>query len=103
MTVIRIEDAEYEYDHLSEVAKARLGDVQFCDREHEYLRAQLAVIETARYAYFNALKEALGATPRIQPAPTAREHAFHVLPQPNTARAASPSDTAEKWKGFYSK
>jgi hypothetical protein len=46
-------------DKLSEEAKNQLVSLQFVDQELQKLNAQAAVLQTARMAYAEALKEAL--------------------------------------------
>jgi hypothetical protein len=62
MTMITIDDNNYNIDTLSDDAKAQLQSVQFCDAELQRLSAQTAVAQTARSAYAKALKLALPAT-----------------------------------------
>ena len=59
MTVIKIDEKDYELDSLSEEAKSQLAMLQFVDAELQRASAQTAVLQTARIAYSNALKEAL--------------------------------------------
>ncbi|MEI8236153.1 MAG: DUF6447 family protein [Methylococcaceae bacterium] len=59
MTTVTIDDKEYDLDQLSEEAKNQLVSLQFVDQELQRLNAQAAVLQTARLAYANALKEAL--------------------------------------------
>ncbi len=59
MPLITIDDKQYELDLLSSDAKGQLGSLQFVDAEIARLQAQLAVYQTARVAYSNALKNAL--------------------------------------------
>ncbi len=59
MPTIKIDEKEYDLDYLSDNAKAQLANIQFVDAEIQRLRARIAVFETARMAYSNALKEAL--------------------------------------------
>ena len=61
MTTIKIDDKEYDFDKLSEEAKAQLVSMQFCDQELQRLQSQLAAIQTARQAYARALQTALAA------------------------------------------
>lgn len=63
MAKITIDNTEYEFDSLSDEAKAQLSSLQFVDAEMERLKAQMAVLQTARMSYSRALKEAL---PTIQ-------------------------------------
>jgi hypothetical protein len=61
MSLITIDDKNYEFDDFSDDAKAQLQSLQFCDAELQRLTAQTAVLQTARIAYANALKLALPA------------------------------------------
>ncbi|NJD38484.1 MAG: hypothetical protein FIA89_09230 [Geobacter sp.] len=57
--MITIDERQYELDLLSSTAKEQLASLQFVDAEIQKLQAQLAVYQTARVAYSNALKAAL--------------------------------------------
>jgi len=59
MPTIKIDEKEYELDSLSSQAKEQLASVQFVDAELQRIQAQTAVLQTARLAYSNALKEVL--------------------------------------------
>lgn len=59
MTTVRIDNQDYELETLSDEAKNQLVSLQFVDAELQRLNAQIAVFQTARLAYANALKEAL--------------------------------------------
>jgi hypothetical protein len=61
MSLITIDEKNYEFDNFSDDAKAQLQSLQFCDAEMQRLTAQNAVLQTARMAYANALKLALPA------------------------------------------
>lgn len=61
MPIIAIDEKEYELEQLSEEAKNQLASLQFVDAELQRLNAQIAVYQTARMAYANALKEVLPA------------------------------------------
>ena len=61
MTVISIDNKQYEYDTLSNDAKAQLANIQFVDSELARLQAKAAALQTARMAYSRALSEALPA------------------------------------------
>ena len=56
---ITIDDKEYDFDALSNDAKAQLVSMQFCDQELARLQAQTAALQTARMAYAKALQELL--------------------------------------------
>ncbi|MDI3489992.1 MAG: hypothetical protein PWP11_1269 [Thauera sp.] len=59
MPIIKIDNVEYDFDTLSDDAKARLASIQFVDQELARLRAQVAAMQTARNFYVNVLKAAL--------------------------------------------
>ena len=61
MPTIKIDEKEYDLDHLSDEAKAQLASLQFVDAELQRLNARAAVLQTARIAYSKALNEALAA------------------------------------------
>ena len=63
MPIIKIDDKDYDFDQLSDNAKAQLASLQFVDAELQRLAAQTAVLQTARLAYAKALGEALPANP----------------------------------------
>ena len=50
MTTITIDNKEYDFDKLSDEAKAQLVSLQFCDQELQRLQAQAAAYQTARMA-----------------------------------------------------
>lgn len=59
MTTITIDNQNYELETLSDEAKNQLVSLQFVDAELQRLNAQIAVYQTARLAYADALKKAL--------------------------------------------
>ena len=59
MATIKIDDKDYDLDTVSDDAKAQLASLQFVDAELLRIQAQAAVLQTARFAYANALKAAL--------------------------------------------
>ena len=61
MPTIRIDNTDYELDSLSNEAKAQLQMLQATDQEIARLNFQLAIAQTARSAYSQALKAALPA------------------------------------------
>ena len=63
MTIIKIDNVDYDTDKLSEEAQAQLVSLQFCDQELARLQAQSAAYQTARMAYAKALQAALPAAP----------------------------------------
>jgi cell division protein ZapA (FtsZ GTPase activity inhibitor) len=60
---ITIDNQEYDLNQLSDEAKAQLQSLQFVDAELARLKAQSAVLQTARIAYSRALQTALPALP----------------------------------------
>ena len=56
---ITINDKEYILDDLSDAAKAQLGSLQLTDQEIVRLQQQLAIAQTARNAYEQALNAEL--------------------------------------------
>ena len=59
MPTIRIDNTEYDLDSLSNEAKAQLQMLQVTDQEIARLNVQLAIAQTARSAYSQALQSAL--------------------------------------------
>jgi len=55
MSTITIDGVEYAEDALSNEAKAELGSMQVCDQRIATLQTDLAIAQTARNAYANAL------------------------------------------------
>jgi len=62
MPAITIDNKEYDVDNLSAESKAQLQNIQFVDAELQRLQSQITVFQTARAAYFNALRQALAAS-----------------------------------------
>ena len=60
MSIIRIDEVEYESDLLTEEAKAQLLSVQQTDQRILELQRDLAIAQTARASYATALRELLG-------------------------------------------
>lgn len=59
MSTIIIDNTEYQMDQLSDNAKALINNLRFTDSEIARLQAQVAVAQTARATYANALKAEL--------------------------------------------
>ena len=59
MTTITIDGKEYEYETLSDKAKAQLTSMQFVDNELARLQAQASVLQTARMAYSKEVQNEL--------------------------------------------
>lgn len=58
---VTVDGKDYPLDSLSEAAAAQLLSLQAVDRRIENLQEELAILQTARIAYGNALKTALEA------------------------------------------
>lgn len=56
---ITIDGAEYDLDNLSDNSKAQIASIQFVDAQIQNLNNELAVADTARMAYTNALQAEL--------------------------------------------
>ena len=61
MVSVTIDGKEYDADKLSDNVKAQLLSLQAVDRRMENLQEELAILQTARIAYGNALKTELDA------------------------------------------
>ena len=61
MAKLTIDGKEYDTDNLSEDAKKQLMSLQICDQRIQTLQRDLAITQTARIAYADALKAALPA------------------------------------------
>ena len=59
MPSIKIDNKDYDTDTLSTEAKQQLQMLSITEQEIKRLQAQLAIAQTARIAYANALKGAL--------------------------------------------
>lgn len=55
MSTITINDKEYKLEDLSEEAKAQITSIQVVDQKMADLNTQLAIMQTARNAYAQAL------------------------------------------------
>jgi hypothetical protein len=53
---ITIDGKEYALENLSEAAKGQLTNVQLVDQKIAQLQQELAIMQTARNAYANALQ-----------------------------------------------
>jgi len=56
---ITIDNTDYDLDTLSDAAKAQIANLQTVDRRIAGLQEELAIHQTARIAYANALKAQL--------------------------------------------
>jgi prefoldin subunit 5 len=59
MQTLKIDNKEYDLDTLSDECKAQLASIQFVDQELSRLQAQIAVLQTAKSTYAQALKSSL--------------------------------------------
>jgi hypothetical protein len=59
MPTIKIDNKEYDLDTLSHECKAQLSSIQFVEQELVRLQAKAAALQTAKAAYFQALKSSL--------------------------------------------
>ena len=60
MPSITIDNQTYDFESLSEDAKAQIASIQFVDAELQRLQAKAAALQTASSAYASALSELLG-------------------------------------------
>ena len=56
---VTMDGKEYDYDTLSDAAKAQIANIQITDTEIAQLQARLGITQTARTVYLNALKAEL--------------------------------------------
>ncbi|GAB4256080.1 MAG: hypothetical protein Kow0065_04610 [Methylomicrobium sp.] len=56
---VTIEGVEYQMSDLNDTAKSQLTNIRITDQEIARLQQQLAITQTARAAYFSALKQEL--------------------------------------------
>ena len=61
MAKVTIDDVEYETNDLSEKAQNTIRSLQFVEERLQQRRNELAVADTARIAYLEALKKKLSA------------------------------------------
>ena len=59
MAKIKIDDIEYDTDDMSDNAKAQVASLQFNEAHMNRLRNELAIADTAKIAYVNALTREL--------------------------------------------
>jgi len=59
MSTITIDNKEYKLADLSDEAKAQIGSIQVVDQKIADLNSQLAIMQTARNAYSQALTSLL--------------------------------------------
>lgn len=56
---LTIDGTEYKLEDFSTAAQQQLTNLRMCDQEIQRLKRQLAIAQTARAAYANALKSEL--------------------------------------------
>ena len=59
MPKITVEGIEYNTEDLTDNGKAQVASLQFLEVQMNKLKSEIAVYQTARNAYINALKEEL--------------------------------------------
>ena len=59
MPSVTIDDKEYNLEDLSEGARSQLASLRVTDQKIAQLQTELAIVQTARMAYANALKSEL--------------------------------------------
>jgi hypothetical protein len=59
MAMLTIDGKEYDTEQLSDAAKAQLTNVQLVDQKIAQLQQELAIMQTARNAYVQALQAEL--------------------------------------------
>ena len=59
MPKITIDEIEYNTEDLSDNGKAQLASLQFLEVQMQKLKSEIAVYQTARISYVNALKAEL--------------------------------------------
>jgi hypothetical protein len=64
MPTIKINDVDYDSDKLSKEAKMQLQMLAVADAEIKRLQAQLAIAQTAKNAYAQALTQSVNSPPR---------------------------------------
>ena len=76
MAKIKIDDVEYDTDDMSDNAKAQVASLQFNEAHMNRLRNELAIADTAKIAYVNALKQELDSAttkPEAKPSKSAKK------------------------------
>ena len=67
MPKIKIDDKEYDTEDMSDNAKAQLASLQFNEAHINRLKNELAIADTAKIAYVNALKRELESSENPKP------------------------------------
>lgn len=58
--IVTIDEVQYDFDTLSDAAKAQLANLRITDAEIRQLQARLGIAQTARSVYAATLKNELG-------------------------------------------
>ena len=74
MSTITIDGTEHAEEALSKEAKAELVSMQVCDQRIATLQTDLAIAQTARNAYANALKSLLPKAEASKAKAKAKKH-----------------------------
>jgi hypothetical protein len=56
MATLKIDDREYDTEQLSEAAQAQVANIQIVDQKIAQVQQELAILQTARNAYVQALQ-----------------------------------------------
>jgi Family of unknown function (DUF6447) len=56
---VKIDDAEYDVEALSDDAKAQIASLQAVERRLNLLKEETAILQTAHMGYLNALRSCL--------------------------------------------
>ena len=67
MPKIKLDDVEYDTEDMSDNAKAQLASLQFNEAHINRLKNELAIADTAKIAYVNALKRELVTSENTKP------------------------------------
>ena len=67
MPKIKLDDVEYDTEDMSDNAKAQLASLQFNEAHINRLKNELAIADTAKIAYVNALKRELESSENTKP------------------------------------
>ena len=67
MPKIKLDDVEYDTEDMSDNAKAQLASLQFNEAHINRLKNELAIADTAKIAYVNALKRELETSENTKP------------------------------------
>ena len=59
MATLKFDNKEYDLDTLSDECKAQLASIQFVEQELVRLQVKVAVLQTAKNAYLQALQKSL--------------------------------------------